>query len=346
MTRRELLLGAAAAATPAFGFPSTGMGIATTSLMTARRPHDTYEFLEYCHSLGAGGIQASLASLDPEYLKKLRARAEQLGMYIEVMAELPKQDDASAFENTVRAAKDGWGAVRPLRGAGRAPVREFLSLARLAGVRHSQPGSDRSRAGRCHAGCNSPSQSKITKTGPAEELAALVKQRSSEYLGVCLDTGNNIALLDDPVDAIETLAPYAFSTHFKDMAVEPYADGFLLSEVPLGEGIIDLKHAIAAVQRAHPKTRFTLEMITRNPLQVPCLTDKYWVTFPDRNGRYLADTLRLVLRATTRLQHLPTVDHESRAGSAATRRRERQTVFVLRADSAGIVTAIMQTGVR
>jgi hypothetical protein len=148
----------------------------------------------------------------------------------------------------------------------------------------------------------------------AEELAALIKQRSSEYLGVCLDTGNNIALLDDPMDTIEMLAPYAVSTHFKDMAVEPYADGFLLSEVPLGEGIIDLKRAISALQRAHPKTRFTLEMITRNPLQVPCLTDKYWVTFPERNGRCLARTLRMVHLATARLQHLPTVDHESPAG--------------------------------
>ena len=82
------------------------------------------------------------------------------------------------------------------------------------------------------------------KDWTAEELAALMKERSSEYLGVCLDTGNNIALLDDPMDTIETLAPYALSTHFKDMAVEPYADGFLLSEVPLGEGIVDLKRAM------------------------------------------------------------------------------------------------------
>lgn len=313
MTRRELLLGAAAAATPAFGFPSTSMGIATTSLMTARRPHDTYEFLEYCHSLGAGGIQASLASLDPDYLKKLRARAEQLGMYIEVMAELPKQDDTSAFENTLRAAKDaGALCVRCAALGGR----RYENFSRLPDwqsfVTQSLASIDRALTAATRVQLALAIENH--KDWTAEELAALIKQRSSEYLGVCLDTGNNISLLDDPMDAIEALAPYALSTHFKDMAVEPYADGFLLSEVPLGEGIIDLKHAIAAVQRAHPKTRFTLEMITRNPLQVPCLTDKYWVTFPERNGRYLANTLRLVHQATTRLQHLPTVDHESPAG--------------------------------
>jgi len=37
-------------------------------------------------------------------------------------------------------------------------------------------------------------------------------------------------------------------------------------------------------------------MITRDPLQVPCLTEKYWVTFPDRNGLFLARTMQLVQR--------------------------------------------------
>jgi len=84
--------------------------------------------------------------------------------------------------------------------------------------------------------------------------------------------------------------------------------------VTLGEGIVDLGRAIATIRQARPKTRITLEMITRNPLQVPCLTGKYWATFPDRNGKYLADTLRMVRDAAGRLQHLPRIDGESAAG--------------------------------
>ena len=313
MTRRQLLLGAAAAATPAFGVPSTGMGIATTSLMTARRPHDTYEFLEYCHSLGAGGIQASLTSLEPEYVKKLRARAEQLGMYVEVMAALPKQDDTSKFEQTVRAAKDAGALCIRSAALGGRRYENFSDFpAWQAFVAQSKKAIDRAFVVAERE--RMPLALENHKDWTADELAAIVKDKSSEYLGVCLDTGNNIALLDNPTDVIEALAPYALCTHFKDMAVEPYADGFLLSEVPLGEGIINLKGAAVAVHRARPKTRFTLEMITRNPLKVPCLTDKYWATFPERNGRYLADTLRLVRDATVRLQHLPTVDHESPEG--------------------------------
>jgi hypothetical protein len=49
-------------------------------------------------------------------------------------------------------------------------------------------------------------------------------------------------------------------------------------------------------------------MITRNPLKIPCLTDAYWATFPDRNGLYLARTLAFVHRATQKLEPLPRVD--------------------------------------
>ena len=312
MTRRSLLLGGAAAAMPTFAAPRTKMGIATTSLMTARRPRDTYEFLEYCDSLGAGGIQAPLSSMDPEYLKKLRTRAEQLGMYIEVMGELPKKEDTSAFETTVAAAKEaGALSIRTAALGGRryedfSQLNDWQAFVRrsLAAIDRALPIAARRRM---------PLAIENHKDWTAQELATLIKARSSQYLGVCLDTGNNIALLDDPMEAIETLAPYALSTHFKDMAVEPYPDGFRLSEVPLGEGIIDLKRAVDAVRRAHPQTRFTLEMITRDPLDVPCLTDKYWATFPDRSGKCLARTLRLVRDSRARVPHLQRVSDQSRA---------------------------------
>lgn len=74
----------------------------------------------------------------------------------------------------------------------------------------------------------------------------------------------------------------------------PYDDGFEMAEVPLGSGILDLPRIVSILQDANPRVRFSLEMITRDPLKVPCLRDHYWITFPDRNGIYLARMLRLV----------------------------------------------------
>ena len=96
------------------------------------------------------------------------------------------------------------------------------------------------------------------------------------------------------MDLIEAAAPYAKATHAKDMAVRPYADGFELSEVVLGIGLLPLERVFTTLWKANPNLKMSLEMISRDPLKVPCLTDQYWVTFPDRNGLYLARMLRLV----------------------------------------------------
>ncbi len=114
-----------------------------------------------------------------------------------------------------------------------------------------------------------------------DEQVALLKQYSSEYVGVTLDTGNNLSVLDDPMETVEKLAPYTFNVHFKDMAVEETATGFLMSEVPLGDGLLDLKRMVDTIRGARPDVYFSLEMITRDPLDVPCVTDKYWATFGD-----------------------------------------------------------------
>jgi 3-oxoisoapionate decarboxylase len=109
------------------------------------------------------------------------------------------------------------------------------------------------------------------------------------------------------MDVIQKLAPYVVTTHVKDVGVEPYSEGFLLSELPLGSGFLDLSNIVSLIRAASPNTHFMLEMITRDPLKVPCLTDKYWAAFPERNGLYLAKTLRLVAEKTDRLKPLPRI---------------------------------------
>jgi len=109
------------------------------------------------------------------------------------------------------------------------------------------------------------------------ELAALLRSLNSPKIGVCFDFGNNISLLEEPRQTLETLAPFVVPTHLKDMAVKPTADGFELSEVPLGEGILPLAEMIATLRTHRPDVPMCLEMLTRDPLQVPYKTDRYWI---------------------------------------------------------------------
>ena len=108
------------------------------------------------------------------------------------------------------------------------------------------------------------------------------------------------------MDTVEKLAPYTFNTHFKDMAVEETETGFNLAEVPLGEGMLDLPRMVRAIRAARPRVRFSLEMITRDPLHVPCLTEKYWSTFTDVGGGVLARALTR-MRASKPRAPLPTI---------------------------------------
>jgi len=271
----------------------TSMGVVQYSFLESPHTRSTLDFLEYGHSLGAGGIQIGLDSLDSAYLDKLRRRTAELGMYLEVILELPQPDDATEFERGVGAAQQA-GAVA-LRAAC-LNTRRYESFATFDHWTSFVATSHRrlARAVPVLEKHRVPLGLENHKDWTADEMVAVIKQHDSEFLGVCLDTGNNISLLDDPMDVVAKLAPFAVTTHFKNMAVEAYGDGFLLAEVPLGAGILDLPRVVETIHKARPRARFNLEMITRDPLKVPCLTDEYWVTFPERSGQYLARSLRLV----------------------------------------------------
>lgn len=134
----------------------------------------------------------------------------------------------------------------------------------------------------------------------APELAALLREIDSPHVGACVDFGNNLALLEDPDETIETLAPFAVTTHLKDMAVRRTDNGFELSEVPLGTGLLPLERYVTAIRRARPQAPICLEMITRDPLHVPYDTDTYWVAFDEaarRTERRRAFEARVLSRA-------------------------------------------------
>ncbi|MSU48852.1 MAG: sugar phosphate isomerase/epimerase [Opitutus sp.] len=252
---------------------------------------DTESFYRYARELGAEGVQTPLRSQDPAVARRIRDLVERDGSYYEGELRLPKTEgDLAAFEADVRLTREaGAGVARAVFTGGRRyeifkTLEEFTRF--HAGARHSltlaEPVLRRHRL-------------KLAienhKDHTIEELARVMREFQSEWIGVLVDTGNNLALLDEPHAVIETLAPFALSVHLKDMAVQPHADGFLLSEVPLGSGLLDLPRVISTLRRANPGIVFNLEMATRDPLNVPCRTDVFWATFPERRATHLAAAL-------------------------------------------------------
>jgi len=260
----------------------------------ASRFDDPLTFLDFCHTLGAGGVQISLGVKDEAYAAKLRDRLTVCKMYLEGAVRLPRdQADVERFTAEVRTAREcGATVLRTVLLDGRRyevfdsteqfrqfteRSRQSLTLARPVVEKH-----DVKLAVENH---------KDLQAGVQVEL---IKAINSPNVGVCVDTGNNLALLESPLETVETLAPLAFSTHIKDLGVEEYAGGFLMAEVPLGTGFLDLPQIVATLRKGRPALTFNLEMITRDPLKIPCLTSKYWATLESVSGRRLAEALALV----------------------------------------------------
>ena len=114
------------------------------------------------------------------------------------------------------------------------------------------------------------------------------------------------------MEVVEALAPRAFTTHFKDMALEEYKDGFLLAEVPLGTGVLDLPRVIRVLRKARPEIRINLEMITRDPLKVPCLAERLLGDVSRPAGEGSCPRLFTRPRAIRRRMPLPRISQLSR----------------------------------
>jgi len=281
--------------------PELRLGVAEASyMMRAYRnlPSENYppfrnalDLMEHCASLGFGGVQVGIGGWDAGLARQVRTRKDALGMFLEGSVRLPRDaDDLPRFASEVEAAAAiGVEVIRTVCLSGRRyenfQTREAFHEFREASVAALKRAEPVMRKHRVKLAVENHKDWRVA------EMKELLDGLGSEWLGVTLDTGNNISLLEDPMEVVRELAPYAFSVHLKDMAVAEYEDGFLLSEVNFGEGYLDLEGMIAAIRKQNPDIRFNLEMITRDPLEIPCLTEGYWATFGEVPARELAGYL-------------------------------------------------------
>jgi 3-oxoisoapionate decarboxylase len=310
-TRREFLaagLGAAAATLAAAEEPkAANMGLLIYSYgLHARAENkafsDPVRFLSFAKSRGANAVQIPLGIRSDTDAMPVRKACDTLGMSVEGIVRPLAQEraDQERFAAELATAKHcGASVVRTVMLGGRRyevfnKPEDYAAFYRQAEttLKQMEP------VARQHRVILAVENHKDFRT---DELIDLLKMVSTEWVGVCVDTGNNIALLEDPQRVVETLAPFARTVHLKDMAVEEAEDGFRLAEVPLGEGFLDLQAIVTTLRKANRKLRFQLEMITRDPLSIPCLTENYWATLGRVPGRDLARTLAQVRRVARKI---------------------------------------------
>lgn len=330
-TRREFLLAGAAAglastlsseALAAPLPPKTAMGIASTAMamhlngLGVAKPmrDDSMAYVEYCRSLGAGGLQFTPKG----DLKKLRRRMEQLGMWFEGEARTPVSlgEDTAAFEKSLLDTKAMGGNVvrtvsRPPKGTSGRRYEGFKSLAEYTAWQEE--------ANAIVLKCL-PIAEKIGvkialenhKDRLVDEHVEFIKKTSNEYLGALVDPGNNSSMLEDPTEVCTKLAPYVLSCSLKDMGVAPYEDGFLLSEVLFDTGVTNQAQLWSILKAGNPKLNCLHELITRDPLQVPYFKPEYWATYPNRSAIDLAAHVQWVKTKASKLPYVSQLTPQER----------------------------------
>ena len=321
--RRELLVsmgGAALASTlggraPVGAEPGprrSGVGVCIYSYhLHARADRSFFEpmsFLEYCHGIGAGGIQAQIGARGKQYTDTLRGKAEEYGMFVEGIAALPSGDgDVERFEAEVVAARSaGAEVIRVVASPGGG--RRYETFDSCAGFEEAwKTGREKlARGARVAERHGMRLAVENHKDARVDQMLETLASVGSESVGMCLDMGNSVALLEDPGKVIEAYAPHTFSVHLKDVAVREDEDGFLMAQVPLGDGVVDVRRAVKSITAQRPEARFSLEIMTRDPLRIPCLTEDYLAAMCGTSGEDLARTLRMV-RTRGRQDPLPQI---------------------------------------
>lgn len=101
----------------------------------------------------------------------------------------------------------------------------------------------------------------------ADEMVDLITTIDSPWLGVCLDTANNLRLFEDPLAVAKALAPFARATHVKDVTAlrgNPKEFSFWPS-VPLGEGLVDVAGVLGYLKQAKYKGLLAFEIDYLHP---------------------------------------------------------------------------------
>ena len=74
----------------------------------------------------------------------------------------------------------------------------------------------------------------------AREMKMAIDAIGRDVIGVCLDSGNPVWMLEDPHMTLETLIPYAETSHVRDSAVWKVPEGIAVRWVNMGEGNVDI----------------------------------------------------------------------------------------------------------
>ncbi|WP_230137392.1 sugar phosphate isomerase/epimerase family protein, partial [Peribacillus frigoritolerans] len=93
-----------------------------------------------------------------------------------------------------------------------------------------------------------------------DEVIQIINEVNSPWVSAHCDVGNGMMAWEDPVEAVRKLAPYAFTTHFKDHIIIHDGEDYRVCGVPVGTGNIDTEECFKILVEKSTLNRINVEM--------------------------------------------------------------------------------------
>jgi sugar phosphate isomerase/epimerase len=229
---------------------------------------DIFGLMDEAKTLGLDGLHVTAADLgktDDGHLKDVRNAAEERGLFLEYNFSL----DASRYDDRLTQTME-----------------EGIAIAEKIG---SDIGKISMDVHRPHPVCNSAFHPKVIKqleriaqlamaAAPmaqnagvrlclenhteafSQEVLWTINRVNHPYVGACVDTNNSLMVGEDPLTAIWTLAPVAFTNHFSDHAIVFDQYGCRITGVATGSGDVPMKAAYRIIRSYPNMQRLNLEV--------------------------------------------------------------------------------------
>lgn len=266
---------------------------------------NAFQLLDFAADTGIDVVHfsehAPLESLDSDYLRQVKAYADQRGLGLEMgmwsicpTSTSFRSEDGAAVDQLSRmlnaAHAVGSPALRCILGTN-ADRHTDLPLAA-----HMDAVVDTCRAVREQAMDLGIKIAIENHAGDMQgrELKALIEAAGPEYVGACIDTGNPLWVAESPFVTLDHLAPYVVMSHIRDTVLSTFGAGATAQWVPMGEGNVKMAAWAQRFQQECPAVNFTLEIITSLPPKVLNVLDPgFWAAYPETPAGEFAQFLAL-----------------------------------------------------
>lgn len=291
--------------------------------MPEARKRGALASLDHAKSYGMQGIFFSTVldmspTLDAGALRDIRARADELGMYLE--SGLGKVNPyASAEAPEFRAIGDGdivLGFQRMMEASAAIGCLElWIATGNFKAQYRGRLANDRFRTDVTWAEQLAAMERLLLKLAPIArdlgihmnmethdeitsfEILRLIEAVGADVMGVVFDTANGLQRGEHPIFAARRLAPFVRQTHIKDAYVAHAPGGLDFQTRPVGKGIVDFRAILPIIAAANPNLNLTIENAQSvednprkaNPRQCIQIADPAWLAaHPDLSVGELA----------------------------------------------------------